>query len=456
MLQRLNSLYRIFRNPVSQEAQDDLARASGRVPEEFRAPWQLLGLSSNGCGATIGAMPRCDFACTGCYLGAGANHVPPLSVEEVKDQMRRLRPWLGERGNLQLTDGEVILRPVEEVIELLRYARQVGLIPMLMTHGDAFRRRPGLLERLMVEGEMDELGIHIDTTQRGRSGAAYKHARREEELMPLRDEFAQLCRRAKKQTRRPLRVATTMTVTADNLESIPAVLRWMKRNADVFRMISFQPVAQVGRTENAIGGVHRDELWARIAEGLAPADVDAHQLLDAQMWMGHPDCNRILTGVIATDADSQPKFLPVRRPGNATDERIIDTFLARFGRVTFRGDSATERCARLLGLLRRAPGFALTNLLPYTGYWLRRFDPHRPGRFVFRLVTGRATVRQLTIVSHHFMNRAEVESPRGKERLNLCVFRVPIGDRLVSMCEVNTLGVRERFYAGEEQLAGRA
>ncbi len=51
------------------------------------------------------------------------------------------------------------------------------------------------------------------------------------------------------------------------------------------------------------------------------------------------------------------------------------------------------------------------------------------------------------LVSHHFMSRAELESPLGAERVAHCVFHVPIGDRLVSMCEVNALGARERYYA---------
>jgi hypothetical protein len=42
---------------------------------------------------------------------------------------------------------------------------------------------------------------------------------------------------------------------------------------------------------------------------------------------------------------------------------------------------------------------------------------------------------------------AELESPLGAERVARCVFHVPISDRLVSMCEVNALGARERYYA---------
>ena len=53
----------------------------------------------------------------------------------------------------------------------------------------------------------------------------------------------------------------------------------------------------------------------------------------------------------------------------------------------------------------------------------------------------------MIIVSHHFMSRAEVETPLGQARLALCVFHVPIDGGLVPMCEVNTAGIRERFYA---------
>ena len=96
---------------------------------------------------------------------------------------------------MQITDGEVTLRPVEELIEILRYARSIGIVPMVMTHGDNFRRQPGLLERLMSEGHLTEVSIHIDITQRGRDG--YRAPKSELELMPLRDEFAAMIRDAR-------------------------------------------------------------------------------------------------------------------------------------------------------------------------------------------------------------------------------------------------------------------
>lgn len=440
----MRNLLQIIRQPVLSDTRRNLARSWARVPPHLRVPQQMLGRGGNGCGATIGAMPRCDFACVGCYLGEEANRIPPEPVEVIKAQMRALRPTLGQAGNLQLTDGEVTLRPVEELIELLRYARELELIPMLMTHGDSFRRRPGLLERLVVEGGLVEVSIHIDTTQRGRLGARYRHARREEELTPLRDEFAELIRRAMRATGRPIRAATTMTVTADNLEGVPAVMRWLLRNTDAFRLVSFQPVAQVGRTVSGLGGgVSVEALWAKVAEGIG---ADGERGERGQMWVGHPGCSRYVPGVVVAERNQAPRFHALRQSGDATDERIVDGFLERFGGISFRRDSGLERLARYLGVLLADPRFVLGNLGPYALHWLRRLDRGGAIRSLGKLLTGRAQTNGFVIVSHHFMSRAEIETALGQERLALCIFHVPLDGRLVPMCEVNALGGRERYY----------
>ena len=66
------TLWQILREPVLAETRANLARSWARVPEHLRTPHQMLGRGGNGCGATIGALPRCDFACVGCYLGEEA------------------------------------------------------------------------------------------------------------------------------------------------------------------------------------------------------------------------------------------------------------------------------------------------------------------------------------------------------------------------------------------------
>lgn len=449
MIRRLRRLAAIVREPVLAETRRNLERSWARVPERYRVPQQMLGRGGNGCGATIGVIPRCDFACVGCYLGEDANRIPREPLDAIKQQLRALRPSLGHAGNLQLTDGEVTLLPDDELIELLRYARGLDLIPMVMTHGDAFRRRPGLLERLVVEGGLVEVSVHIDTTQRGRLGPEYRYARREEDLMPLRDEFAALLGDVQRRTGRRLRAATTMTVTAENLTGVPAVVRWLTRHADVFRLVSFQPVAQVGRTLDGLGGgVTVEALWAQIAVGLEGRSDEAARVAQGQMWVGHPGCNRYMPGVVLADGGRPPRFQPLRKAGEPVDERVVDGFLARFGGISFRLDGALERVARWAGLLVAEPRFVAGNVGPYALHWLRRFDPVRPFRLLGRLLAGRARLHGFVFVSHHFMSRDEIETPLGQERLALCVFHVPVDGRLVPMCEVNALGVRDRYYAG--------
>ncbi|HEX5760133.1 MAG TPA: radical SAM protein [Thermoanaerobaculia bacterium] len=169
-MRSLRQAWRLLRDPVTPEKRrllDD--RWRGLAPA-LRLPGQGLGQKATGCGATIGVQPRCDFACTGCYLGSEANRVPALPTAAVLAQLDGLRRYLGPKSNVQITDGEVTLRPMEQLVEILAHARAIGVVPMVMTHGDTFRRRPGLLERLMVEGGLTEVSIHVDVTQRGRDG----------------------------------------------------------------------------------------------------------------------------------------------------------------------------------------------------------------------------------------------------------------------------------------------
>lgn len=398
-------------------------------------------------------MPRCDFSCRGCYLGAEANDIPPAPLDEIRQQLVTLRGWLGHGGNVQLTDGELTLRPLADLIALVQAARGLGLVPMLMTHGDLFRRRPEALIRLVREGGLRELSLHVDTTQVGRRGDAYRQARSEAELLPLRDEFAALIRRVRQETGRPLDVATTFTVTAENLPEVPLVMDWLRRHPGAFKMISFQPVAQVGRTAAGLGGSASVEaLWDRIAEGLLGPGASADALRVGLARLGHPDCSRFVQGVILRRPGREPRFHPLVRRDDARDAAAVMAFLARFGGVTTRLDTPAAAAARAAGILVRAPGLVLRHLAPYLARLLRRLAPGDPLRLAFELLRGRSRVDYLNVVSHHFMSAAEIATPEGQERVALCVFQVPVDGQLRSMCEVNALGLRSRAY---EALARR-
>jgi MoaA/NifB/PqqE/SkfB family radical SAM enzyme len=443
----LAALWHRFRHPVDPEARQTLAAIWDGIAPEFRTENQMFGRHEEGCGATIGVMPRCDFACRGCYLATDANRIPAMDLEAVKAQMRLLRRHLGPSGNLQLTDGEVTLRPIEEVIELLRYARAIGLIPMLMTHGDSFRRNPGLLERLMVEGGLDEVSVHIDTTQRGRRGTAYKSAGREAELMPLRAEFAEMIRNARRTTGLTLRVGTTVTVTPQNLDEVASIVGWMQQNADVFRMVGFMPVADVGRTEAGIGRVDVDSLWREIANGLDVEPENRDRLDENQWWMGHPGCSRFVIGASVRQPGMSPRYLPLSINSSARDQQFVETIFKHWAGITFRADQPAEALARLAGMIFHAPGFFAWTLPRTAWHWLRRIDRQQPLRLGWRVLTGKARVDRLMIASHHFMSAAELATDEGRQRLHHCAFKVPVNGELKSMCEVNAAGLRDQVYA---------
>jgi len=402
-----------------------LAAAWASLPPALRLSTQFLGRQYAGCSATIGVMPRCDFSCTGCYLGRDANRMPPRPVEEVKAQLRLIRSWLGPAGNLQLTDGEVTLRAETELAELIAYARSIGLVPMLMTHGETFRRKPGMLERLMTAAGLSEVCFHVDTTMRGRRDG-YAEARTEADLNGLRAELADMIRAARRRTGLRLECASTVTVTRRNLDQVPGIMGWFLRNADAFKMVSFQPLAAVGRTDPSLEGVGREELWQRIAEGSGNPE-----LCRGEAFLGHPDCSRFVQG-LAVGRGERVSLLPLYRRDRPDEMRFLRDLLDRVGGTSFRLDGRGRALLRGTALLGRHAGFLAREVLPYLWRLVRRTGTTRP--------------RYFCVVSHHFMSAAEAATPIGRERLSACAFRVPIDGRLEPMCAVNALGLRDAFY----------
>jgi Radical SAM superfamily len=441
---RLRALWDLLANPATTEKQALLRRRWEGLDCALRLPGQALGQKATGCGATVGVQPRCDFSCTGCYLGAEANRIPALPVAAIQRQLGELREWLGPKSNVQITDGEVTLRPTGELIAILRHARSIGIVPMVMTHGDSFRRRPGLLEELMEQGGLTEVAIHVDVTQRGRDG--HGAPKSERELMDLRDEMAELVRRARKKTGRRLRAATTLTVTQGNLGQVADVVRWTVRNRDAFRILSFQPVAQVGRTRSGLQGVTADELWGEIAGATADFGLELPGRGAGPLHLGHPSCTRFVPLLALTRSGEPPRLFEVVRD-RPEDREIMRGFFDRgLGGVAFRDDLAAEAVARGLGLLAAAPGWFLGTVRRWLVRRVNEETGKTAGRLLVDVVRRRVRVDGLTLSSHHFMSPAELSTPEGRQRLDACVFRVPYQGEMVPMCRMNAGGVRERLY----------
>ncbi len=405
------------------------------LPEGIRRiRHQWFGTMSAGCTATHGLYEACDFSCTACYLTSTANSTPPLPFEDVKSQLDQIRAHTGPSGSLQLTAGEVTLLPVEELTRIVRYARDIGLDPMLMTHGQTFATDPGYLHTLMRAG-LQKVGIHMDTTQRGRIGQAKDAS--EADVMRTRDAFAALVRDARELTGQRLHAAHTFTVTNDNLAEVPAVMRWFLRNVDAFRLFSLQPTADVGRTR--VGALDRsDRVWARVCEGIG-LPLNAHTFT-----MGHPDCNSVCLFFVIRFGD-EIRIMEVKRESKAIDARFVDELLSGAFRGFFiDGADFPELLGKWLGLFARSPKY-LWQWPVYGVYRLADGNLAWLPRFLKTVLRGGDwKISPAAVVVHNFMSSHELGTERAKERLASCSFLVPVDGEMVSMCELNGTGLREQ------------
>jgi hypothetical protein len=224
------------------------------------------------------------------------------------------------------------------------------------------------------------------------------------------------------------------------------IVRFAQRNADVFRMVALLPVAQVGRTEDGIGRITADALWAEIERGLAIENSNRDRLTANQWFMAHPDCSRFVIGLTA-DTGTGPRFVPLSPESSARDGRFLDRLFTHFAGTTFRADRPAEAAARVIGMVLRAPKFFLWDIPANAWSWAQRFDPDRPLQFVLGALTGRTPLHRFSVVAHHFMSADELDTPTGRERIAHCAFMVPIDGELKSMCEVNGAGLRDQLYA---------
>jgi hypothetical protein len=164
-------------------------------------------------------------------LPKNANSVPIPSLAQVKEQVDANRRFQGPGGGLQTTGGDVAdaywkAGRADELIEIVRYAISIGSVPMLMTHGQTLIEHPTFLERLVAEGGLRQISVHVDMTQAGRHGFPIGRIKSEADLHPVRQSFTDLALRVRAKTGRHLEYALSFTVTRKNIGDVPEVIRW--------------------------------------------------------------------------------------------------------------------------------------------------------------------------------------------------------------------------------------
>ena len=430
--------------PVSVGKRQLLAAKWGQLPPDLQTDNQILGKHWIGCGYTMGPA-YCSFGCTHCYLPKSSNRVPLVSLELMKEQIVAQRKLLGAGGNLQITGGDVVEAywrqgKSEELIEILKFATDNELIPMLMTHGQILLENPDYFADLVSKGGLRKVSIHIDTTMAGRPGFPIRSLFCEDQLNPLRDEFVELVLEIRRRTGKLVVAAQTVTVTESNIHSVGDILIWLMsemKNMDVCRTIIFQPEARVGRTRSSKYPVTPEQVWQQISQSTGQALSRDHLLV------GHPDCSSIATLLVRV-RDRKVLYLSSQFPSG---RNFWSALLKTFGGL---GASST---ASVQSLIQKSAALAMhPAMIPITIRYIR--DLYRKGLltkdFAWSVLSAR--VRGFNIVMHNFMSDEELDQPRAmvvQQRLDACAFKgvIKIGGewQSVSMCEMNT-SIRPSLY----------
>ena len=214
--------FEVATRPVDPETAAALQRRWKTLPDSAKVPGQLLGRRSNGCEATHGVFPKCDFACKPCYHSADANKVRidgRHTLTEIDKQMRLLRHERGHGQFAQLIGGEVSLLEPGDHAAAIATMRRHGRIPMSFTHGD-FTYEYLLAVALDDDGKPRfphlSFACHMDTTMMGRRGI--KKPGNEAELDDYRGRFCAMFDKLRNEHGIPSYLAHNMTVTTENLE----------------------------------------------------------------------------------------------------------------------------------------------------------------------------------------------------------------------------------------------
>ena len=432
-----------FRFPINHEKQTLLRARWESLPDELRTPNQLAGRHLTHCGFTTGAS-YCSFRCTHCYLPENANQIPIPSLAQMKELIDANRRFQGPGGGLQITGGDVAdaywrAGRQSELIEIVRYTVSVGLVPMLMTHGQTLLEHPEFLEALVIEGGLRQVAVHIDMTQAGRHGYPIGRIQTERDLHPLREAFTQLARQIRERTGAPLELAHNCTVTERNIASVAEVVRWFLADparSRIWRILSFQPEADAGRTVFSRHPVAPAVVWQKICDGIGlPLDGSAY-------IGGHPDCNQGATLLVER---RRGRYLPLL-PNDEKTKRLLDEILTKLGAISTITTDARAGASllpyRVAGAFSRHPWLALRSAARVIALLAHGRIPFS---FLRAIATGYA--QTLNIGTHNFMDASRVANapndPVTQARLDACVFKGAVKNRAsgeweaVPMCAMN-------------------
>ncbi len=185
----------------------------------YRLPWSL---NDNVLG-WLEPTKRCNLYCEGCY--SRNDPKSDKTLEQVREDMRIFTAQRKVDG-ISIAGGDPLVHP--QICEIVRMIREeFGLKVILNTNGLALDRP--LLKRLVAAG-VSGFTFHIDSTQHR---PHWKKAT-EKQLCALRLEKAQLVR-----SEGDLSVSFNATITRENLEDVPMLMKWAQDHIDLVESMVF-------------------------------------------------------------------------------------------------------------------------------------------------------------------------------------------------------------------------
>lgn len=386
--------------PVSGNRTAALDRARGRMGKFFRENQVLGRRNAIGCVA-LEITQRCNLDCTLCYLSESSERVKDIPLEEVFRRLDEIHDRFGAPTSVQITGGDPTLRKREELVAIVRRARELGLLPTLMTNGIKATR--DMLEELAAAG-LNDVAFHVDLTQERRGYAT------EKDLDALRLEYIERTKGI------PIAVIFNTTVCRDNFDEIPDMVRFFRRHADVVGMASFQLQADTGRgvLRERDRVISLDTVRRQIAAG-AGTEISWDTVL-----IGHPACHRIGITLASNgnlyDLNDDPEF--------------FNRFLTDFQHVMLdRRHPKQAAWALAKEAIRRPAWLARAARFFFPKLWRMRRD----------ILVSRGRVHKLSFFVQNFMDASALDP----ERIHACSFMVQTANGPVSMCAHNAR--REEF-----------
>jgi hypothetical protein len=239
--------------------------------------------------------------------------------------------------------------------------------------------------------------------------------------------------RIRARTGLPLEFALSFTVTRRNIDDVPEVLRWYlcdPQRTHIWRMISFQPEADTGRTILSERPITPADVWEKICAG-----VGLPLRRDVSIF-GHPDCNSWASFLVARPSG---KIFPLL-PDDRRFDKLLGEVLRKIGGLSLVNDDAGTPPFRLLGVLLRHPLLAAR---VFYRFFRSMSSRDAPPEILRSLVRGQ--VHTVSVGMHNFMDAAQVANaahdPIVRARLDSCVFKGAVkrnGEWVaVPMCSMN-------------------